>query len=848
MAEEQRSQVVDRDISTEMQESFMDYAMSIIVSRALPDVRDGLKPVHRRVLYAMSELGMSPDKPHKKSARIVGEVIGKYHPHGDSAVYETMVRMAQDFSMRYMLVNGHGNFGSIDGDGAAAMRYTEARLSKLAMEMLRDINKETIDFQDNYDGEEHEPVVLPARYPNLLVNGVSGIAVGMATNIPPHNLGEVIDGVLALIENPDLEPLDLMEYIQGPDFPTAGYILGRSGIRQAYQTGRGSITMRAKAEIEEFSNKARIVVTEIPYQVNKARLVEKIAELVREKRLDGITDLRDESDRTGMRIVIELRRDVNPSVVLNNLYRHTAMQSTFGVNMLAIVNGQPKILNLRDVLYHYLEHQKEVVRRRTEFDLKKAEARAHILDGLRIALDHLDEVISIIRGSQTADAAREQLTERFSLSQEQTQAILDMRLQRLTGLEREKIEGEYNELLSRINEYKAILADETLLLEIISSELTEIKERFADERRSEITIGEDSILDEDLIPQEEVVITISHTGYIKRLPASTYRSQKRGGRGVMGMGTKDEDFVEHLFATNSHNHLLFFTDRGKVYRIKAYEIPELSRTARGTPVINLIQIEQGESINAVIPVHEFKEDRFLFFSTRRGIVKKTPLTDYGNIRKGGLIAINLREDDELIGARLTDGEQEIIMGTASGLSIRFKESNVRSMGRSATGVKGISLEGEDTVIGMDVVKLDREVLIVTSKGYGKRTPIGEYRVQTRGGKGIKTINVTDKNGEVASLKVVKSEEDLMIITNNGTLIRTSMDGISSMGRYAQGVKLINMREDEAVATVCRIDKSEEVDEDELLEGDLAEGEGQSEIASAETAVEEAPNTEEESAE
>lgn len=833
MAEEQRSQVIDRDIGVEMRESFMDYAMSIIVSRALPDVRDGLKPVHRRILYAMSELGMSPDKPFKKSARIVGEVIGKYHPHGDTAVYETMVRMAQDFSMRYMLVNGHGNFGSVDGDGAAAMRYTEARLSKIAMEMLRDINKETIDFQPNYDGEEHEPVVLPARYPNLLVNGVSGIAVGMATNIPPHNLGEVIDGVQALIKNPDLTPMDLMEYIQGPDFPTYGYILGRSGIRQAYQTGRGSITMRAKAEIEEHGNKAKIIVHEIPYQVNKARLVEKIAELVREKRIDGITDLRDESDRNGMRIVVELRRDVNPSVVLNNLYRHTAMQSTFGVNMLAIVNNEPKILNLRDVLYHYLEHQKVVVRRRTEFELKKAQARAHILEGLRIALDHLDEVISLIRGSQTADAAREQLTERYSLSQEQTQAILDMRLQRLTGLEREKIEGEYNELLERISEFRAILADESLLVQIISDELNEIKERFADKRRTEITVGEDSILDEDLIPQEEVVITISHTGYIKRLPATTYRSQKRGGRGVMGMGTKEEDFVEHLFATNSHNHLLFFTDRGKVYRLKAYEIPELSRTARGTPIINLIQIEQGESINAVIPVHEFKEDRFLFFATCRGIVKKTPLTDYGNIRKGGLIAITLRDDDSLIGAKLTDGEQEIIMGTASGLSIRFKESNVRSMGRGATGVKGISLEGDDTVIGMDVVKTDREVLIVTSKGYGKRTPIGEYRIQTRGGKGIKTINVTEKNGPVASLKVVKSEEDLMIITTSGTLIRTSMDGVSSMGRYAQGVRVIHIRDEDAVATVCRIDKSEEPEEDELGESELSEEQAGTVVADVE---------------
>ena len=577
MAEEKFSQIIDRDINVEMRESFMDYAMSIIVSRALPDVRDGLKPVHRRILYAMSDLGMHPDKPFKKSARIVGEVIGKYHPHGDSAVYETMVRMAQDFSMRYMLVEGHGNFGSVDGDMAAAMRYTEARLSKIAMEMLRDINKETIDFMPNYDGEEQEPVVLPSRFPNLLVNGVSGIAVGMATNIPPHNLGEVIDGVHALIKNPEISSLELMDYIKGPDFPTAAYILGRSGIRQAYTTGRGSITMRAKTTIEEHNNKARIVVEELPYQVNKARLVEKIAELVREKKIDGITDLRDESDRTGMRVVIELRRDVNPNVVLNNLYKHTALQSTFGINMLAIVNNEPKILTLKDVLSHYLQHQVEVVRRRTEFDLKKAEARAHILEGLRIALDHIDEVIALIRGSNSDEEAREGLMTRFGLSLEQAQAILDMRLRRLTGLEREKIEEEYNELLQKIAEYREILANEQLVLKIIADELQEIRDRYADERRTEITIGEESILDEDLIPQEEVVITITHTGYIKRLPVTTYRSQKRGGRGVVGMDTKDNDFVEHLFVTNSHHYLMFFTDRGKAYRLKAYEIPELDR-------------------------------------------------------------------------------------------------------------------------------------------------------------------------------------------------------------------------------------------------------------------------------
>ncbi|MHA0857582.1 DNA gyrase subunit A [Paenibacillus sp. CMAA1364] len=811
MAEELNSQIKDRDIGVEMRESFMDYAMSIIVSRALPDVRDGLKPVHRRILYAMNDLGMTPDKPFKKSARIVGDVIGKYHPHGDTAVYQTMVRMAQDFSMRYMLVEGHGNFGSVDGDMAAAMRYTEARLSKIAMEMLRDINKETVDFQPNYDGEEHEPMVLPSRFPNLLVNGVSGIAVGMATNIPPHNLGEVIDGVQALINNPDITSLELMEYIKGPDFPTYGYILGRSGIRQAYQTGRGSVTMRAKANIEENNNRARIVIYELPYQVNKARLVEKIADLVREKSIDGITDLRDESDRNGMRVVIELRRDVNPNVVLNNLYKQTPMQSTFGINMLAIVNGEPKTLSLHDVLYHYLEHQKVVIRRRTEFELKKAEARAHILEGLRIALDHLDEVIALIRGSQTSEIARDGLMNRFELSLEQAQAIMEMRLQRLTGLERDKIENEYQELQNKIAELRAILADELLILNIISEELNEIKERFNDERRTEITVGEESILDEDLIPQEEVIITISHSGYIKRLPANTYRNQKRGGRGVMGMDTKDQDFVEHLFVTNSHHYLLFFTDRGKVYRLKAYEIPDLSRTARGTAIINLIQIEQGETVNAVIPVKQFESEEYLFFATRQGVVKKTPLEDYTNIRKGGLIAINLREDDALIEVKLVTKDQELIMGTSQGMSIRFSENDVRSMGRSATGVRGVRLGDNDQVIGLDVIDKELDILIVTANGYGKRTPASDYRSQGRGGKGIKTINVTEKNGAVISLKVVKNEEDLMIITTLGTLIRTSMEGISTMGRYTQGVKLINIREDDAVATVSRVDKTEEDD-------------------------------------
>ena len=814
MAEENVSRIKEVDIGAEMRTSFLDYAMSIIVSRALPDVRDGLKPVHRRILYAMSELGMDPDKPYKKSARIVGEVIGKYHPHGDAAVYETMVGLAQDFTTRYMLVDGHGNFGSIDGDAAAAMRYTEARLSKIATELLRDIQKETIDFVPNYDGEEQEPSVLPSRYPNLLVNGSYGIAVGMATSIPPHNLGEVIDGVQMLIENPDVTPLELMQAIKGPDFPTGGFIMGREGIRQAYMTGRGSVTMRAKVHIEDAGGKSRIIVNELPYKVNKARLVEKIAELVRDKQIDGITDLRDESDRNGMRIVIELRRDVNPNVVLNNLYKHTPMQSNFGIIMLALVDGEPKVLNLKDALHYYLKHQQEVIRRRTEFDLKKAEARAHILEGLRIALDHLDEVIDLIRSSRTTEMARDALISRFSFSVEQAQAILDMRLQRLTGLEREKIDNEYAELLQKIAEYRAILADEKLILGIISEELREIKEKYGDARRTEIVAGEENIEDEDLIPREDVVVTITHTGYIKRLPVNTYRSQKRGGKGVIGMETKEDDFVEHLFVSNTHHVLLFFTNKGKAYRLKTYEIPDLSRTARGTPIINLIQIEPGETINAVIPIESFDSERYLFFATKQGIVKKTPLNDYANIRKVGLIAIRLREDDELIGVKLTDGSREIIMGTKNGFSIRFPEKEVRPMGRSATGVKGIELSENDTVIDMDVVDPDNDVLIVTSKGYGKRTPMAEYRLQSRGGKGIKTLNVTEKNGPVVGLKVVEPDEDLMIITASGTVIRTSISGISIMGRITQGVKLIHIREDDEVATVARVAKNEDSSSDE----------------------------------
>lgn len=810
---EQRSNVEDINISHEMRSSFLDYAMSVIVSRALPDVRDGLKPVHRRILYAMNEMGMTPDKPYKKSARIVGDVIGKYHPHGDAAVYETMVRMAQNFSYRYPLIDGHGNFGSVDGDAAAAMRYTEARMSKIATELLRDINKDTIDFGPNYDENEKEPHVLPARYPNLLVNGTAGIAVGMATNIPPHNLKEVINGLLKLIDNPDITIRELMQEIKGPDFPTGASIMGRDGIIKAFETGRGTVVIRAKAQIEEVKGKHRIVVEEIPFQVNKARLIERIAELVRDKIIDGITDLRDESDRNGMSIVIELRRDANPNVVLNHLYKHTSLQASFGVNMLALVKGEPKVLNLKQMLYYYLEHQREVVRRRTEFDLKKAEARAHILEGLRIALDHIDEIISLIRGSRTADEAREGLMSRFTLSHEQAQAILDMRLQRLTGLEREKIEEEYSELMKRIAELKEILASESKLLGIIKEELTEIRDKYGDSRRTEILMDENAIEMEDLIPDEEVVISISHSGYVKRQPVDTYRSQHRGGRGVQGMGTKSGDFVKHLFITSCHQYIMFFTNKGKVYRLKAYEVPELGRNARGTPIINLLQIEQGEFINAVIPVKEFTDTHSLFFVTRQGIVKKTLLSSFANIRRGGLFAINLRENDELIGVYLTDGSRQVILATRKGMSIRFSESDVREMGRTATGVKGISLSEGDVVADMDVVQPGADVLIVTSLGYGKRTPVDEYRVQSRGGKGIKTLNVTKRNGHIVGLKVVSPDDDLMIITESGVLIRLHINEISTMGRYTQGVRLIRINEDEEVATLAKVEKSEDDNDD-----------------------------------
>lgn len=815
MAERPSSGVEEINISTEMRTSFLDYAMSVIVSRALPDVRDGLKPVHRRILYAMHDLGITSDKAYKKSARIVGDVIGKYHPHGDVAVYETMVRMAQDFSYRYMLVDGHGNFGSVDGDSAAAMRYTESRMSKISMELLRDLNKNTIDYRDNYDGQEKEPIVLPSRFPNLLVNGTSGIAVGMATNIPPHHLGETIDAVLAVAENPAISTEELMEFIPGPDFPTGGIILGRSGIRRAYETGKGSILIRSVVEIETKPNgKEVILVHELPYQVNKARLIEKIAELVRDKKIDGITDLRDESDRNGMRIVIEVRRDASASVLLNNLYKQTAMQTSFGINMLALVDGHPKVLGLKEVLYHYLEHQKVVIRRRTQFDLTKAEDRAHILEGLRIALDHIDAIIALIRGSQTTEEARNGLMKDFNLSERQSQAILDMRLQRLTGLERDKIEEEYQGLVKLIEELREILANEYRIIEIIREELTEVKERFSDDRRTEITSGGTEMFeDEDLIPREASVITLTHNGYVKRLPANTYRSQKRGGRGVQGMGTNDDDFVEHLLYTSTHDTILFFTSKGKVYRKKGYHIPEYGRTAKGLPLVNLLEISKDEKVTAVIRVEEFREDDFFFFTTREGISKRTPVSNYANIRQNGLIAISLREDDELISVKLTDGKQEMVIGTRDGALIRFPETDIRSMGRTASGVRGIRLREGDKVVGMEILEPNDNILVITEKGYGKQTKESEYRVQSRGGMGIRTCQITDKNGPLVAVRTVNGSEDIMLITINGILIRMDVNDISTTGRSTQGVRLIRLSEDETVATVARVKKDIDIPED-----------------------------------
>lgn len=825
MAETPQSRVSERNISKEMKESFLDYAMSVIVSRALPDVRDGLKPVHRRILYGMNDQGMTSDKPYKKSARIVGDVMGKYHPHGDSSIYEAMVRMAQDFSYRYPLVDGQGNFGSMDGDGAAAMRYTEARMAKITGELLKDINKDTIDFQDNYDGNEREPVVLPARFPNLLVNGASGIAVGMATNIPPHNLNEVIDGVLALSHNPEITTNELLDIVQGPDFPTAGLIMGRSGIRRAYETGRGSVIMRARSEIEMLKNgKERIIITEIPYQVNKARLIEKIAELARDKKIEGITDLRDETSlKVGVRIVIEVRKDANANVILNNLYKQTPLQTSFGVNMIALVDGKPKLLGLRAVLYHYLEHQKEVVTRRTQYNLKKAQDRAHILEGLRIALDHIDEIITLIRESQSDSEAMEGLQSRFNLSERQAQAILDMRLRRLTGLERDKIENEYQDLLKLIDELKAILADEEKLLQLIREEITEIRDKYGDKRRTEImAAGLDQIEDEDLIPEEKIVISLSHNNYIKRLPVSTYRSQNRGGRGIQGMNTIEDDFVSQLVTLSTHDNVLFFTNKGRVYKLKGYEIPEMSRQSKGLPIVNALEIEKDETISTMIAVKDLaSEEDYLVFATKHGTVKRSKLSNFSRINKNGKIAINFKEGDELIAVRLTDGSKEIIIGTKHASLIRFDETQLRPLGRTASGVRGISLREGDEVIGLDVTDEaeDDEILIVTENGYGKRTSADQYRISNRGGKGIKTATLTEKNGSLVCITTVVGDEDLMIVTNSGVIIRLHVADISQNGRSAQGVKLIRLGDDQHVATVAKVEPSEDEEAETPVESE-----------------------------
>ena len=812
----QDNNLVDVNLTSEMKTSFIDYAMSVIVSRALPDVRDGLKPVHRRILYGMNELGVTPDKPHKKSARITGDVMGKYHPHGDSSIYEAMVRMAQWWSYRYMLVDGHGNFGSMDGDGAAAQRYTEARMSKIALEMLRDINKNTVDFTDNYDASEREPNVLPARFPNLLVNGATGIAVGMATNIPPHNLGESIDAVKLMMDNPDVTTRELMEVLPGPDFPTGALVMGKSGIHKAYETGKGSIVLRSRTEIEETkTGRERIVVTEFPYMVNKTKVHEHIVRLVQEKRIDGITAVRDESNREGVRFVIEVRRDASANVILNNLFKMTQMQTNFGFNMLAIQNGVPKILSLREILGSYIEHQKEVVTRRTIFDKEKAEARAHILEGLLIALDHIDEVIKIIRNSQTDAEAQAELMSKFKLSERQSQAILDMRLRRLTGLERDKIQSEYDDLVALIADLADILAKPERVVAIIKEELDEVKRKFGDPRRTELMVGEVlSLEDEDLIEESNVLITLSNKGYIKRLDQDEFTAQKRGGRGVQGTGVKDDDFVRELVSTSTHDRLLFFTNKGRVYRLKGYEIPEYGRTAKGLPIVNLLKLDDGESIQTIINIAQDRsEDAYLFFTTRSGLVKRTSVAEFANIRQNGLKALNLKDEDELINVFLTDGNTDVIIGTKFGYSVRFKESVVRNMGRSATGVRGVNLRPGDQVVGASVITDQDEVLIITEKGYGKRTRADEYPTKGRGGKGIKTANVADKNGPLAGLMTVKGDEDLMIITNTGVMIRTSVANISQTGRSTMGVKVMRLDQDAQIVTFTTV-QADEKDESE----------------------------------
>lgn len=826
MEEHNHGKIIPVVLENEMQESFIDYAMSVIMSRALPDVRDGLKPVHRRILFSMYKTGMTPDKKHKKSAHIVGDVLAKYHPHGDSSVYDAMVRLAQPFNIRYPLVDGQGNFGSVDGDSAAAMRYTEARMSKLALEMLADIEKNTIDYGPTYDESNEEPLVMPSRYPNLLVNGSSGIAVGMATNIPPHNLGEVINGVIALIDHRDIEDRELLKIIKGPDFPGGGIILGTKGIEDAYLTGRGSIKVRSKTEIEPMSNgKNRILVTEIPYQVNKSRLIEKIAELAREKKIDGITDLRDESDRKGMRIVIELRRDVNPQVILNQLYKNTQLQDNFGVIMLALVNGMPQVLTLKQMLNHYLDHQENVIIRRTKFELAKAEERAHIVEGLKIATDNIDEVVKIIRSSKTDAESKEKLHVHFGLSDRQAQAVIDMQLKRLTGLAIEKLEEELKELMTRIAYYKSVLADENKILEIIKEEITVIRDKYSDARRSMISGAEDDFVLEDLIDNEEVVITISHSGYIKRMPVDTYKSQKRGGRGITAMTTKDEDFVEQIFTTTTHNYLIFFTNKGKCYRLKVYEIPEAGRQAKGTAIINLLNVTGDEKITAVIPLKEYSDDQYLMAATKYGVVKKTALPEYDTSRRDGIIAINLEDHDELISVQLTDGKEDIIMVTAGGQSIRFKEEEARPMARATKGVRGIKLMDGDYVVAMDVAQDDAQLLVITENGFGKRTPMVEYRQQARGGKGVFTVRPSERNGLIVGALVVSAGEEIMAISKEGIIIRLKVDDVSSMGRTTQGVTLMRMDEHDHVVSMARVVENDEKSQEEqqqLFDGEQEE--------------------------
>lgn len=815
--DEKRKAIQPIDIEKEMRTSFISYAMAVIINRALPDVRDGLKPVHRRILYSMSELGNTPDKPFRKSARIVGDVLGKYHPHGDSAVYMSMVRMAQDFSTRHLLVSGHGNFGSVDGDSPAAMRYTEARLSPISMELLRDLEKDTVDFYPNFDETLMQPTVLPSKYPNLLVNGSGGIAVGMATNIPPHNLGEVINAAVCLIDDPDADVQDLMQHVKGPDFPTGGIVMGTAGITQAYHTGRGKICVRAKAEIDEFkAGRQRIIVNEIPYQVNKAALITRIAELVQDKHIEGISDIRDESDKRGMRIVIELKRDVNANVILNRLYKHTQMQDTFGVIMIALVDGEPKVLNLKELLYHYLEHQKIVIVRRTKFDLEKAEARAHILEGLIIALDNIDEVVELIKKSPDVPSAREGLMTRFGLSDKQAQAILDMRLQRLTGLERDKIVSEYEKLLERIAYLKQILETPQMVLDIIKEEMLEIRDKYADERRTEITFSADDIDLDELIQEEEMVVTLTHFGYAKRIRSDAYRTQKRGGKGVTGMSTREEDFAEHVMVTSTHAHLLFFTNQGRVYRRKCYDLPETGRMAKGMAIVNLLQLDAGEKVSAVFPIIDFSDDTMLVIATKNGFIKKTSVSAFKNIRQSGLIAVGLRDGDELISVRETSGKDELIVGTAQGMSVMFAEEDVRDMGRTAMGVKAVALREGDAVIGMDIVRPDCDVLVISENGYGKRTPVSEYKVQKRAGIGIKTLKVTDKTGRLCAIGMVDGSEDIMLINDAGVIIRMRVGEISVFGRDTQGVKLMNVDEETRVVSAALVPHDEEDSETEQI--------------------------------